>query len=53
MREKFQIGNTVEIVTVRVYIEKFPDWVGNEMNNNDNNKHSLASNTKGYGRKTH
>jgi hypothetical protein len=25
----------------------------NEMNNNDDNKHSLRSNTKGYGGKTH
>jgi hypothetical protein len=29
----------------------FPDWVDNEMNKN--NKHSLRSNTKGYGGKTH
>jgi len=27
-------------------IQKFPDWVDNEINNN--NKHSLSSNTKGY-----
>jgi hypothetical protein len=32
-------------------IQKFPDWAGNEINNN--NKHSLRSNTKGYGGKTH
>jgi len=32
-------------------IQKFPDWANNEMNNN--NKHSLGSNTKGYGCKTH
>jgi hypothetical protein len=32
-------------------IQKFPDWVDNELN--DNNKHSLRSNTKGYGGKTH
>jgi hypothetical protein len=31
-------------------IQKFPDWVDNEMYNN---KHSLRSNTKGYGGKTH
>jgi hypothetical protein len=31
-------------------IQKFPDWVDNEINNN---KHSLRSNTKGYGGKTH
>jgi hypothetical protein len=32
-------------------IQKFPDWVDNEINNN--NKHSLRSNTKGYGGETH
>jgi hypothetical protein len=37
--------------TVRGYIQKFPDWVDNEINNN--NKHSLKSNTKGYGGKIH
>jgi hypothetical protein len=31
------------------YIQKFPDWVDNEINN----KNSLRSNTKGYGGKTH
>jgi hypothetical protein len=31
-------------------IQKFPDWVDNKVNNN---KHSLRSNTKGYGNKTH
>jgi hypothetical protein len=31
-------------------IQKFPDWVDNEINNN---KHSLRSDTKGYGGKTH
>jgi hypothetical protein len=35
---------------VRGYIQKFPNWVVNEINNN---KHSLRSNTKGYGGKTH
>jgi hypothetical protein len=43
-------------------IQKFPDWVDNEINNDNNNnnnnnddddKHSLRSNTKGYGGKTH
>jgi hypothetical protein len=38
---------------IRGYIQKFSDWVGNEINNNNNNKHSLRSNTKGYGGKTH
>jgi hypothetical protein len=32
-------------------IQKFPDWVDDEINN-DNNL-SLRSNTKGYGGKTH
>jgi hypothetical protein len=32
-------------------IQKFPDWVDNEIDNN--NKHSLRSNIKGYGSKTH
>jgi hypothetical protein len=32
-------------------IQKFPDWVDNEINNS--NKHSLRSNTKGDGSKTH
>jgi hypothetical protein len=35
---------------IRGCIQKFPDWVDNEINNN-NNKHSLRSNTKGYGGK--
>jgi hypothetical protein len=35
----------------RVCIQKFPDWVDNETNNNS--KHPLRSNTKGYGGKTH
>jgi hypothetical protein len=33
-----------------VPLQKFPDGVDNEINNN---KHSLRSNTKGYGGKTH
>jgi hypothetical protein len=33
-------------------IQKFPDWVDNEMYA-CNNKHSLRSNTEGYGGKTH
>jgi hypothetical protein len=35
---------------VRECIQKFPDWVDNETNNN---KHSLRGNTKGCDRKTH
>jgi hypothetical protein len=37
--------------SVRGCIQKFPDSVDNELNNY--NKHSLRSNTKGYGGKTH
>jgi hypothetical protein len=33
-------------------VQKFPDWVDNEMYPY-NNKHSLINNTKGYGGKTH
>jgi len=33
-------------------VSKFPDWVDNEINNN-NNKHLLRSNPKGYCCKTH
>jgi hypothetical protein len=36
---------------VRECIQKFPDWIDNETNNN--NKHSLRNNTKGYGGKAH
>jgi hypothetical protein len=37
---------------IRGWIQKFTDWVDNEINNS-NNKHSLRSDTKGYGGKTH
>jgi hypothetical protein len=37
---------------VRTCIQKFPDWVDNEIHAY-NNKHTLRSNTKGYGGKTH
>jgi hypothetical protein len=43
-------SNTVHI---RECIQKFPDWVHNEINKNNNNKHSLRSNTEGYGGTTH
>jgi hypothetical protein len=33
------------------FYQKFSDWVYNEVNNN--NKHSLRRNTKGYGGKVH
>jgi hypothetical protein len=39
------------MLLIRGYIQKFPDRVDNEINNN--NKHSLRINTKGYGGKTH
>jgi hypothetical protein len=35
---------------IRGCIQKFPDWVNNETNNNN---HMLRNNTKGYGGKTH
>jgi hypothetical protein len=34
-------------------IQKFPAWVGNEINNKYYDKHLLRSNTRGYGGKTH
>jgi hypothetical protein len=37
---------------IRACIQKCPDWVDNEINNNKN-KHSLRSNTKDDGSKTH
>jgi hypothetical protein len=37
---------------VRGCIQKFPDWVDKEIYAY-NKKHSLRSNTKGYGGKTH
>jgi hypothetical protein len=40
------------ILDIQGCIQKYPDSVDNEINNN-NNKHSLRSNTKGYGGKTH
>jgi hypothetical protein len=41
-----------KFLAVQKCIQKFPDWVDNEINNS-NNKHSFRSNTKGYGGKTH
>jgi hypothetical protein len=40
-----------EIVCIRGYIQKFPDGVDNEINNN--NKNSLRTNTKCYGGEIH
>jgi hypothetical protein len=39
-------------IWLRLYIQKFPDWVDNEIYAYKN-KHSLRGNTKGYGGKTH
>jgi hypothetical protein len=39
-------------IGVRERIQKFPDWVDNEIHAYSN-KHSLWSNIKGYGKKTH
>jgi hypothetical protein len=39
------------IIAIRGYIQKFPDWVDNEINNK--NKNLLRSNTKDYGGKAH
>jgi len=38
---------------LRGYIQKFPDSADNKINNNNNNKQSLRSNTKGYDGRTH
>jgi hypothetical protein len=38
--------------SVRGCIQKFPDWIDNELYAYKN-KHSMRSNTKGYGCKTH
>jgi hypothetical protein len=40
---------TIILQETWVCIQKFPDWVHNEINN----KHTAGSNTKGYGGKTH
>jgi hypothetical protein len=48
-----EMGYTHQLIRpayIRGCIQKFPDWVDNERNNN--NKHSLKSNTKSYGGKT-
>jgi hypothetical protein len=41
----------VSSLEIQECIQKFPDWDDNEINNK--NKHSLRSNTKGYGGNTH
>jgi hypothetical protein len=40
------------LCNIRGCIQKFPDWVRNEIYAY-NHKHSLRSNTKGYGGKTY
>jgi hypothetical protein len=47
-----QVQNEFSQQIVRECIQKFPDWVDNEIYAY-NNKHSLRSNKKGYGGKTH
>jgi hypothetical protein len=44
--------NFYKQINIRGCIQKFPDWVDNEIYAY-NVKHSLRSNTKGYGGKTH
>jgi len=51
----FDIAKTKKkqkLYSIRECIQKFPDCVDNEINNNNNN-YSLRSNTKGCGGKTH
>jgi hypothetical protein len=54
-KERASYNGIKERLTSKQYeggcIQKFPEWIDNEINNN--NKHSLRSNTKGYGGKTH
>jgi hypothetical protein len=47
-----KISHHISLRSILIWgcIQKFPDWVNNEINNN---KHSLRSNTKDYGGKTH
>jgi hypothetical protein len=47
------ISDNFQVQDTRWCIQKFPDWVDNEINNDDDNKHSLRRNTKGYEGKTH
>jgi hypothetical protein len=52
-RNKLRRPLSFRCMNLRRCIQKFPDWVENEINNSsNNNKHSLRSNTKGYGDKT-
>jgi hypothetical protein len=47
---KSEIIYKISLCGIRGCIQKFPDWVDNEINKK---KHSLRSNAKGYGGKTH
>jgi hypothetical protein len=50
-RKKFKLrGYFLTYPHILGCIQKFPDWVDNEINNNT---HSLRSNINGYGGKTH
>jgi hypothetical protein len=55
MFENVSISSTefmVEYIHIWGCIQKFPNWIYNEIYAHKN-KHSLRSNTKGYGDKTH
>jgi hypothetical protein len=47
-----RVRNYLHTISLQGYIQKLPDWVDKEIYAY-NNKHSLRSNTKGYGGKTH
>jgi hypothetical protein len=53
------VRNYCSLSLIRGCTQKFPDWVDNEIHHRNNNssssssKHSLRSNTKCYGGKTH
>jgi hypothetical protein len=52
----FEVFMTVKILVFWLYtrcIQKFPDWVDDEINNDDDNNKHARSNTNGYGGKTH
>jgi hypothetical protein len=48
----WRLESKAHLRDIRVRIQKFPDWVDNEIYAY-NSKHSLRSNAKGYGGKTH
>jgi hypothetical protein len=47
----YNVITPAHAITIWGCIQKFPDWADNEVRVY-NNKHSLRSNTKGYGGKT-